>query len=471
MKESLALDPLDYWARHLDGRSLGNNQARLDVALDYLRSSLYSGAREILASGNYEIVDGSVPMLLYMLGHIAYRTGEVAKAREYDRRASQAAPDYCFPSRLEEMSILEGVLERNPDDARAHYYLGNLLCDRRRHEEAIFHWESSAGLDPSFPVVWRNLGIAYFNIREDIGAARSAFRKAVQTNPGDARLLYERDQLSKRAGLSPKERLSELQNSSELAAARDDLTIELCSLYNDSGQPGKALTLLENRIFQPWEGGEGLVLGQWVRTQLGLARSLWMSGKEGCVQAHLRRALEPPENLSENWHLLANRSSVYYWLGIACEMAGKSDEAVAWWTRAAESEGDFQDMNVKQFSEMTYYSAMALIRLERAKEGESLLRSLLGHARGVRCTKAAVDYFATSLPAMLLFNDDLQKRRRITSMFLEGQAALGLGYTHRGRRLLRETLRLDPSHSPSMDLLSELEIEPILQNRRSCQLT
>jgi tetratricopeptide (TPR) repeat protein len=56
--------------------------------------------------------------------------------------------DYCFPSRLEEIAILESAMRANPSDARAPYYLGNLLYDRRRHVEAIRHWEKAAKLDP-----------------------------------------------------------------------------------------------------------------------------------------------------------------------------------------------------------------------------------------------------------------------------------------------------------------------------------
>jgi len=40
------------------------------------------------------------------------------------------------------------------------YYLGNLLYDRRRYEDAIDLWRQAAQLDPSFPTVHRNLGLA-----------------------------------------------------------------------------------------------------------------------------------------------------------------------------------------------------------------------------------------------------------------------------------------------------------------------
>jgi hypothetical protein len=59
--------------------------------------------------------------------------------------------------------------------------------------------------------------------------------------------------------------LAELEKCSELVRRRDDLSAERASLYNQTGQHQKALSLLTSRKFQPWEGGEGLALGQHVR--------------------------------------------------------------------------------------------------------------------------------------------------------------------------------------------------------------
>ncbi|MGH3421652.1 MAG: tetratricopeptide repeat protein, partial [Streptosporangiaceae bacterium] len=124
------------------------------------------------------------------------------------------------------------------------------------------------------------------------------------------------------------------------------------------------------------------------------------------------------------------------------------------WTRAADFRGDFQAMAVRDFSEMTYYSALALRRLGRKAEANALLRRLLQHARKLARTPVVIDYFATSLPTMLLFDDDLDARQRTTALFLEAQARLGLGDAAAARRLVREVLRRDPNHAAAADLLA-----------------
>jgi tetratricopeptide (TPR) repeat protein len=465
LAETLALDPLDYWARHLADRTLGDNQARLDVAFDLLRSGLCSEAKSLLETADLSAGDGSVPMVLYTLGYTSSLLGHMAHAQVMYGEAAAASPDYCFPSRLEELVVLEAALQCNPDDARAHYYIGNWLFDRRRHEEAITHWERSAALGPSYSVVWRNLGIAYFNVRSDPAKARSSFERAVQANPKDARLRYERDQLYKRIGVSAANRLAELETSLDLVSQRDDLTVELADVYNQTGQPHRAAALFRNRRFQPWEGGEGAALGQYVRTQVALGLKAIEGGdaKRACIL--IEAALHPPENLGEAWHLLANRSNVYYWLGVACEARDDHTSARGWWTKAAETSGDFQQMSIRPFSEMTYYSADALKQLGRPMESRRLLRVLLRYARQLARTEPRIDYFATSLPAMLLFSDDVAKRNSINALFLEAQAALALGYAKRGHRLLSRVLQLDPSHAKAADLEAELRTETALADR------
>src|SRR5262249_21293097 len=158
-------------------------------------------------------------------------------------------------------------------------------------------WERSAKLDPNFSIVWRNLGIGWFNIRHQPGKAQAAYEKAFKANPTDARLLYERDQLWKRLGKSPAVRLRELERHPRLVKQRDDLSVELCTLFNQTGQPEKASELLASRQFQPWEGGEGGALGQHVRAQLALGRTAVAKGDFATARTHFENALASPPNL------------------------------------------------------------------------------------------------------------------------------------------------------------------------------
>jgi tetratricopeptide (TPR) repeat protein len=351
------------------------------------------------------------------------------------------------------MGVLQESIAADPQNAAARYLLGNFLYDRRRHEEAIQQWEAAATLNPSFPTVWRNLGIAAFNVRGDIAAARAAFDRALAANPNDGRVLYERDQLWKRIGESPERRLMELQSYSHLISQRDDLSVELATLYNQVGRPEDALQLLLQRHFQPWEGGEGLVLAQYVRSRLLLGQASLDAGDAIAGISHFRAALQPPANLSEARHLLASQNDIYYWLGAAHEALGVEEEAAYWWHRATQQRGDFQQMAVRRISDMTYWTAMAHLRLGSSEVAASLFREILEYSTELENTEARIDYFATSLPAMLIFEDDLQRRNQIEALFLRAQGLSGLARHLEAIASLMDLLRLDSNHTGAVDLL------------------
>jgi tetratricopeptide (TPR) repeat protein len=451
LDDVLALDPLDPWARHLSGVSLRvDNGVRIDLAIDLMRAGLPQEALDLLRDADRDATDGTAPMIGYyeafLLRQLAQDAGEAYS------RAKAASPDYCFPSRLEDIEILQAA---PADDGRAPFYLGNLFYDRRRYEEAIELWERSVRIEPGNAVAHRNLGIAAFNVLHDPIRARAAYDAAVLADPEDARLRYERDQLWKRIGVPPEERLAELSTRRDLVQLRDDLTIEFCSLLDTAGRPEEAADILDRRKFQPWEGGEGMALGIFTRTHLALGRKALSAGEARRAWEHFERIVHPPESLGEARHLLANASDVWLALGDSLSALGNQTEAESWWRRAAGFEGDFQEMSVRPFSELTYFQALALRRLGRSDEARRRLLDLGEYAKELESAEAKIDYFATSLPTMLLFEDDLQARQRNAARFMRAQAAHGLGDFEEAGRLLHEVLSQDPGHAPAHDFQRE----------------
>ncbi len=449
LSENLALDSLDWNARYLNGELLAaETQTVLDMGLEFVAAGLLDDAVAILQSAARNPSPGTAPLVSYYLAEVLRQLGDKAAAEQAYHRAASLEPDLCFPNRVEEIGILTRAMQANPDDARAPYYLGNLLYDRRRHAQAIELWETSAKLDPSFATVWRNLGIGYFNVQDNPQKACSAYDKAVALDLSDARLFYERDQLHKRLGFSPQKRLDEIRRRGDLVTCRDDLTIELCTLFNQTGDHEAALKLLQSRSFQPWEGGEGLALEQHVRTHLGMAlRALRERNDAATAIGHLEMALQSPKNLGEAKHLLANQSDLYYWLGVAHQAARDLDRANHFFARAADKRGDFIGMSVRVFSEMSYYTILALRELGREAEAESMLRGLTDHANTLLKSHAKIDYFATSLPTMLLFKDDLNRKKNTSATVMLAQVALLRDQDELARQLLADALQADPNHA------------------------
>ncbi len=458
LAETRRLDPLDWCSRYLSGESIAcDMQTRLDIVLDFARAGFYEEGVDILSHARPE--PGVAPLVSYYLGWLSEQLGDEKAAIIHFCKAEKASPDYCFPARLEEISILEAAMQRNSKDPQAPYYLGNLFYDRKRHRNAITVWEKSAKLNPNFSCVWRNLGIAYFNILKKPTQARAAYNKAFHANSQDVRVLFERDQLWKRTGVSPKKRLQELEKHTELVVQRDDLSVELCTIYNQIGRHSDALALLSSRKFQPWEGGEGQALGQYVRTHMALGRVALEENNTVNALYHFQQALGFPENLGEAKHLLANQSDVRYWLGVALEKSGDHNGAKRQWQLSSEFQGDFQEMSVRIFSEMTYYSARAFQKLGQPTAAQKLLQELLAYGKKLAQSRAKIDYFATSLPTLLLFEDDLQFRQETTALFLQAQALAGLGRRTQAGKQMGVVLDRDPNHSFAKEFLSQWACE------------
>jgi tetratricopeptide (TPR) repeat protein len=456
-KETLSLDPMDIGARWRKGIAPECGQQCLDLAFDLLRAGMNEEAEKVLQSADLKALDGSVPIILLMLYSIQTKAGSIDTEATFS--LAQTTPlDYCFPSRLEELFLLESIIALHPENGAINYLLGNLLYSVRRHEEAIAAWAVASKLLPHFATIWRNLGIAYFNVHGQKHAALNAFDHAFQANPSDGRIFYERDYLWRRVGESPERRLTEFLRHTVLVSQRDDLSVELATLWNQTGHPSQALDLILHRRFQPWEGGEGLVMGQYVRARLLLGRQALEQGDATAASAAFYAALEVPENLGEAKHLLANQSDIYYWLGIACEKLGNNEEAQAWWRRAASQKGDFQQMSVRTISDMTYWSALAHQQLGEGAEAASILRDIYDYSIQLETKAPVIDYFATSLPAMLLFNEDLGQRNMIHARFLRTQALVGMGHTAEAEALLREILEMDINNTGATDLMDQIRM-------------
>ena len=471
-RETAALDPLDFWCRNelvlaareslaqdegassklqeLNSLMRGQPQTHLDVAFDYSAAGLREEAYDILQRllDPKRAADAVHPMALYTLGYLAGQGGDARRAREFYRSATQAPSDYCFPSRLEEMLVLQSAQLVDPHNAKAFYYLGNLLYDKCRHEEAIRLWERSCELDPGFSVPWRNLGIAYYNVRRDGPRAGVAYKKAFEANPGDARLFYEMDQLAKRLGVSAGERLTVLESRLDLVDQRDDLTLERVSLYNQTGRARKALDILLSRRFHPWEGGEGLVSGAYVWTHVILGRECLEAGRPDEALVHFEAAQRYPENLGEGKHLLTSENHLHYFSGLAQEGRGDRETAEECFRKAREG--------ASAYSTTTYYQALALKKLGQDGAATDKLNELLSFATKQLNAEVLIDYFATSLPNFLLFEDDLEKRNRIDCFFLIGLAQQGLGQTLEAAQAFREALALDANHLGAQQELQRL---------------
>ena len=460
LSENIRDDAFDYASRIMAGdrgtaaAMMGNRTSSyIECALIFSGAGYYEDALDILS-----MCPADDPILYYHIAHIKSMTGQ--DPAEDIAKAESLSPYCVFPNRLEDMTALLFACAASPNVPRAHYYLGCLLYDRRRYEDALDHWEKSSLLDPGFPTVFRNLAVGYFNKRHDPCAAETALERAFALDPSDARVLLELDQLRRKLGWDPERRIEFLEQNRNLVLQRDDLAAEYCRLLNTLGRYEDALMILGCRRFHPWEGGEGKVTSQYIQALRGLAVSEIENGRPAYAAELLGRALNFPDNLGEGKLEGEKDNDIYYLLGISERMAGLADKAEEHLSLAAA--GNEEPSSALYYNDqpadMILYEGLAQAALGNGDAARSRFHKLISYGRKHYYDEVTMDYFAVSLPDLQLFEDDLSKLNRIHCDYLMGLGYLGLGQKEKAAEYLNAVLEGDPSHQGARVHLGMLEI-------------
>lgn len=393
-------DPLDVrlraeeWLLARDSRTAQTLSATLnahlataqELATEYANAGLWADATLLLSEAVK--ADGPVaasPIIHYYLGDFAERLGQADQAAAHRRAAASRSPAYVFPFQAELIPVLRRAIAADPADARAPYYLGNLLYDWQP-TEAVVLWEKSTALDPSNPIAWRNLSVAYSQDKAPEAQARAvaAIEKAVALPNVQGTHLAERDTLYAQTRVAPAQRLAALEKHRELVAVHDEALARMISLKTFTGSTDEAISLLKSRTFNIWEGGTRFNTGYlWTDAYLARGIARLNAGQAGEALAEFRLATQYPENLRayDDGSRIAETG---YWTGRAYDALGDKTEAVACWRRAADvtfSTGR-RNSDVETPDEMfrhathDYYRALALRSLGLKDEADKVLRSL-----------------------------------------------------------------------------------------------
>jgi tetratricopeptide (TPR) repeat protein len=401
----------------------------IEYALDYAHAGLYSEAESLLVA-SIDTSHDVYPIVYYLLGYFETKKDDLKAAHRYYQLAAQSKADYCFPNRIEEAIALQAAIAHHGKDAKAPYYLGNFWYANRQYSEAIVAWEQSRYLDPSFPTVHRNLALAYHNKRSDSSAALQSLEKAFSLDTTDARVLMELDQLYKKLNKSHSERLALLEHYIALTESRDDLYLERITLYNLTGDHAKALALILSRKFHPWEGGEGKVVGQYLVCLLELAKAAIAEGQAAQALDYLQHAQNYPHNLGEGKLYGAQENDIFYLTGCALQLAGNIAEAKTFFEKATVglSEPVQAIYYNDQQPDKIFYQGLAWNKLGQPEKAKAIFNRLISFGKQHLNDTIKIDYFAVSLPDLLVFDQDLNLRNKIHCHYLMALGCLGLNH-------------------------------------------
>ena len=436
----------------------------LEYAIDCSTCGMYDEAIELLSFVLEDSKD-TYPMVYYALGYFESLRGNTAAAKEMYRKAEDMSPDYCFPNKTEEVLMLQDAIKVNPEGAKAPYFLGNFWYNARQYEKAVSCWESSVSLDDTYPTVFRNLSLAYYNKKNNPEKALQYIRKAFELDPSDSRILMELDQLYKKLRFPHAERLAFLEKYPDLVEMRDDICIERITLYNQLGMYRKAYDLINARKFHPWEGGEGKVTGQYICCRVELAKEALKAKDYAKALELLKETEKYPDNLGEGKLATIQENDVHYWMGCAYEGLGDAEKAREYFekaTRGAKEPSIAFFYNDEQ-PDKIFYQGLAWRKLGQDAKSNGRFYALIQHGEKHIFDKVKLDYFAVSLPELLIWDDNLDMRNRIHCNYVMGLGYLGLGDLEKAVTYLNDDDTVNGSQSAEC-IFGEVLVTRSIQN-------
>ena len=378
--------PYDDVESHRGKRRWRDDVECLECAVDTAACGDWMGAAGALLDYVAAVDDKTRvnPLIRYHLAYYLEQRGD-DRAKEQYLLAAQMPPDYCFPFQWESAEILQHAMKMNPADARAPYYLGNLLFDLQP-KKAIEAWERSRELDPAFATAHRNLGLAYAQVENDLPKAVASLEKAVACDPRDPRLFAELDAASEAAGVDPMKRLAVLEKNHQVVAERDDALLREITLDLLAGKYGRAIELLDHH-FHLWEGQTGihdvyvdahLLRGQQHFKARQYAEAL--KDYEACLEYPDRFETGRPRRAADK------AAEIHYFLGMAYEALRDGAQARQHFDQAVRARPGW--------SEAGYYQALAYRKLGQDARAVEVFDGLIRSGRQRLAAPAKVDFFA-----------------------------------------------------------------------------
>ena len=98
-----------------------------------------------------------------------------------------------------------------------------------------------------------------------------------------------------------------------------------------------------------------------------------------------------------------------------------------------------------QQTETIFYQGMALLKLGRVDEANMRFDKLINYADRHIDDEIRIDYFAVSLPDLLVFDEDLNLKNRLHCMFMKALGLYGKGEKEKSKSLFKEALAINPN--------------------------
>jgi tetratricopeptide (TPR) repeat protein len=364
-----ALDPTDALLRY-EGTKLAKTDPSLwrhlsadpervlNLAITYMDLGFYPDALDLLGH-QYEppedayatepgaVLPQSYRLIAYYRGYCRARGGGSGRA-DFDE-ASKLSVRYVFPNRASTFAVLKAAVKENPTDATALDLLGSLYFAYDDVDNAMAWWERARQAHSSDPELYKALGRALFELKNERWAALEVYREGLKLAPSDAD-LKKGVEAALRPAEAPKSVTAEQKGTSQSAPQAASKPAEFAAYALSllaAGDIGGAQSVFSAKNF-PGKKQEPAVREAYIEVQVQTV--LQMAHDHKCTEA-----LDAADRLGDENHALPftfngfgnflKGPRIQYYLGEAAYLCGNTKEARKVWAKVAKSSRDVSDVD------------------------------------------------------------------------------------------------------------------------------
>ena len=162
----------------------------------------------------------------------------------------------------------------------------------------------------------------------------------------------------------------------------------------------------------------------------------------------LEECLTYPPHLGEGKLFGAQENDFYYLLGVAYDALGQKDKACECWEAA--TKGPQEPAAAMYYNDAKpdkiFYQGLALRKLGREDEAHGRFFKLINYGQQHVFDNVVMDYFAVSLPDLLIWEDSLDTKNLIHCKYMLALGYYGMGDKEKALKYLAEVEELDNNH-------------------------
>lgn len=183
----------------------------------------------------------------------------------------------------------------------------------------------------------------------------------------------------------------------------------------------------------------------------------------------LNAAENYPDNLGEGKLPGTQENDIHYFKGIVYSEIGEINQAKSLFVKA--TKGSSAPVQAIFYNDpqpdKIFYQGLAWLKLGNGEKAKNIFNGLIEFSSMHMNDQIRIDYFAVSLPDLLVFDQDLKQKNNIHCHYLNGLGNLGLQNQQMAKSSFKKVLWYDRNHQGAITHLNMIQFINLYGNNKN----